>query len=461
MKKTLTLLLSLTLLLCSFASFAQADGPTEITVWHLYGESDVPTQPHGYYTQWAEKFNAENPDIHVTVVGGKGATDILTAISSGTTPDIFMNFWNNAPQWANAGAIYNLTDFINNDAAWDKNDIPDAAWSICYYDKNLYSIPNSFSSTFMFYRTDILKECGWDHFPANTEELLQCITDTTKADANGDIERLGMLPNMPWFDAVMWTMAFNAQLIAEDGLTLTANSPEMVAALTFVKDIYNMYEKDFGWDRLAIDDFGDTVRGNRSTVNDPVLSGEVAMRWNSEGVMAPLSEFGKDIAWEMAWIPSPASENGAKNGMFTSNVWEMNAKTANPEVAWKVLSSLTSKETQQVFAQGEYGNGAFYARRSTIEYILNTLADQLGAAKEDTAVGAKLTANLKFVADAMLNGNLRAFPMVSYVNEYITAIGEAATAIFNDNADPQQALDAAVTKVQDIATQNPYDPFTK
>lgn len=460
MKKVLVTILSLALLLGVFVFPAQA-APTEVTVWHLYGESDEPTHPHGYYKRWAEEFNASHPDIHVTVTGGKGATDILTAISSGETPDIFMNFWNNAPQWADAGAIYDLTDFINNDAAWDKDDILDSAWSICYYNDRFYSIPNSYSSTFMFYRTDILAECGWDHFPVSTEELFQCIKDTTKADESGDIERLGMLPNMPWLDVVMWTMAFNAQLIADDGVTLTANGPELVSAFTFIKDIYNLYEEEFGWDQLTIDDFGDTVRGNRATMSDPVLTGEVAMRWNSEGLMASLSEYGKDVAWEMAWIPSPASENGALNGMFTGNVWEMNAKTANPEIAWTVLASLTSKESQQLFSSGEFNNGSFYTRRSAIEYIRDTNADLLGAMKEDPAIGAKVTANLKFVAEAMLGGNLRAFPMVPYVNEYINAISEAGTAIINENADPQQALDAAVAKVQDVANENPYVPFVK
>lgn len=81
--------------------------------------------------------------------------------------------------------------------------------------------------------------------------------------------------------------------------------------------------------------------------------------------------------------------------------------------------------------------------------------------KEDPAIGAKVTANLKFVAEAMLGGNLRAFPMVPYVNEYINAISEAGTAIINENADPQQALDAAVAKVQDVANENPYVPFVK
>ena len=69
-----------------------SSGPVEITLWHLFGEADTPGHPHVYYTQWAENFNATHDNIHVTVLGGKSATDIQTAIAAGSTPDIFMNY---------------------------------------------------------------------------------------------------------------------------------------------------------------------------------------------------------------------------------------------------------------------------------------------------------------------------------------------------------------------------------
>jgi len=426
----------------------------ELTLWHLFGEADTDGHPHVYYTQWAENFNATHDNIHVTVLGGKSATDIQTAIAAGSTPDIFMNYWNNAPQWADAGALLDLTPYYTSDAEFDYEDIMPGALDISYYNGKYYSVPNTYSTTFMFYNEDILKEAGWDHFPTDTDELMQCIKDTTVANEDGTIKRLGMLPNMPWLDTEMWAASFNAEWLAEDGKTVTADGEANVAFLTFVQNIYKFYEEEFGWNALTINDFGDTVRGNRSTANDPVLTGEVAMRWNSEGLQANLAEHGVGINWKIAWFPN--APGSAATALLTSNVWEINAKTEHPDEAWEALADLCGKENQKIMARGEYGNGQFYARRSTIEYINTTLADELGAAKENAEVGAKVTENLKFIADAMLNGKLRAFPCCGFVNEYLNSISANADLVFSAGMSPEEALKNVVDEIQPLAEANPY-----
>lgn len=352
---------------------------TDITLWHLFGEADTPGNPHLYYVAWAEKFNEENENINVTVLGGKSTTDIQTAIAAGTTPDIFMNYWNNAPQWADAGALLDLTPYYESDSEFDYKDFMPGALSISNYNGKFYSVPNSYSTTFMFYRTDILEEAGWTEFPANTDELLEAIKDTTEANEDGSIKRLGILPNMPWLDTEMWEASFNANWMSEDGTTVTAADAANVEMFEFVASIYTFYEEEFGWDTLTINDFGDTVRGNRATANDPVLTGEVAMRWNSENLHAALTEHGSDIEWEMAWFPNKAGTTAT--ALMTSNVWEINGKTENPDLAWQALADLAGKENMKVMSEGEFGNGSFSACRSAIEYVNSTLAAELGSAK--------------------------------------------------------------------------------
>ena len=431
--------------------------PVEVTIWHLFGESLENGAPHAYYVEWAERFNASQDEIHVSVLGGKSATDIQTAIAAGETPDIFMNYWNNAAQWANAGALLDLTPYYESDTEWNYNDIMPGALALSQYDGKFYSVPNSYSTTFMFYNADILSAAGWDTFPTTTDELMQCIKDTTEANADGSIKTLGLLPNMPWLDTEMWAAAFNANWISEDGKTATATGDANKAMFQFILDIYKFYEDEFGWDALAINDFGDTVRGNRATANDPVLTGEVAMRWNSENLAATLAVHGKDVNWKMAWFPNVAG--GEARALLTSNVWQINAKSANPDAAWKALADLTSSENQKIMAVGENNNGYFYARRSVLEYINEVLADQLGAAKEDPATGAKVTENLKVISDAMLNGNLKAFPNFAYVNEYLNAISNYGGLIFTGDMTVDEALEAVQEEVQPLLDDSPYVPY--
>ncbi|MFQ7726414.1 MAG: extracellular solute-binding protein [Ruthenibacterium lactatiformans] len=160
MKKALALILSLALAVSALtacggasssaagstsgsapASAAPSGEKTVVTVWHMYAEDEEVTKPHQRLLQWAENYNATNTDnIEVVVSGAKTADVIMTTIASGSTPDIFQNYWNNAPTWANNGALYDLTEFVNGgDAEWNKDDFIDAAWDVCTYEDMITS----------------------------------------------------------------------------------------------------------------------------------------------------------------------------------------------------------------------------------------------------------------------------------------------------------------------------------
>ena len=254
MKKALALILSLALAVSALtacggasssaagstsgsapASAAPSGEKTVVTVWHMYAEDEEVTKPHQRLLQWAENYNATNTDnIEVVVSGAKTADVIMTTIASGSTPDIFQNYWNNAPTWANNGALYDLTEFVNGgDAEWNKDDFIDAAWDVCTYEDKVYSIPFTYSSTFLFYNKDMLAEAGWEEFPKTMDELIQCIDDCTKVGADGSIEQMGLIPDYPWLDNVLWPVAFGAQFIDEETNTITFDSPEMLKAYQF------------------------------------------------------------------------------------------------------------------------------------------------------------------------------------------------------------------------------------
>ena len=76
------------------------------------------------------------------------------------------------------------------------------------------------------------------------DELIQCIDDCTKVGADGSIEQMGLIPDYPWLDNVLWPVAFGAQFIDEETNTITFDSPEMLKAYQFQADIYSKYGYD-------------------------------------------------------------------------------------------------------------------------------------------------------------------------------------------------------------------------
>lgn len=451
MKKALALILSLALAVSALAacggtsssaagstsgstaaSAAPSGEKTVVTVWHMYAEDEEVTKPHQRLLQWAENYNATNTDnIEVVVSGAKTADVIMTTIASGSTPDIFQNYWNNAPTWANNGALYDLTEFVNGgDAEWNKADFIDAAWDVCTYEDKVYSVPFTYSSTFLFYNKDLLAEAGWAEFPKTMDELIQCIDDCTKTGADGAIEQMGLIPDYPWLDNVLWPVAFGAQFIDEATNTITFDSPEMQKAYQFQADIYSKY----GYDEVKR--FVDTL-GARATAEDPLFTGKLAIRWQADSALASMVDAAKETGTNMGIAAMPPMEEGGESqGMLSCGVWEVNAKTANAEATMKVLKSLTGAENMAFMAEGDFGNGAFMPRKSALDAVI-----AMDGVSEEA----------KQVAGMLRDGEFHAFPMSSYVNEYLTEISTYMTEALAGNTTVEEAAKAVVEAVQPLA----------
>lgn len=429
---TLSLAMAFTLAACGGASSSQAAStagssetvstaePVTVTLWHLYPEDEEVTKPHQRLLAWAKEFNETNTDnITVEVSGAKTADVIMTTIASGSTPDIFQNYWNNAPTWADNGALYDMTEFVNSDTAWDKSDFLDTAWNLCTYNDRIYSIPLTASTTFVAYRPDILADCGWDHFPKTMEELAQCIRDCTKVDASGNITQMGMIPDYPWLDNVLWPAAFGASW--NEGDAPNFNNDQIKAAYDFQKAIYDEY----GYENIKR--FQDTL-GARATTEDPIFTGKLAMRWQGDSAIASMEEMGAGVDWEIAALPYPEGVEGGQ--MLTCGVWEMNAKTANAEATWKVMASLTGAENMAVMAEGDFGGGNFMPRKSALDHLINDL---------------DVSDNVKANAKTLLNSELISFPMLKYTTEYLNIINtEMSLALSGDTT-----VEAAAASVQE------------
>ena len=237
-------------------------------------------------------------------------------------------------------------------------------------------------STFLFYNKDMLAEAGWEEFPKTMDELIQCIDDCTKVGADGSIEQMGLIPDYPWLDNVLWPVAFGAQFIDEETNTITFDSPEMLKAYQFQADIYSKY----GYDNVKR--FIDSL-GARATTEDPLFTGKLAIRWQADSALASMVD--------------------------------------------------AAKETGTNFmAEGDYGNGAFMPRKSALDAVI-----AMDGVSEEA----------KQVAEMLRDGEFRAFPMSSYVNEYLTEISTYMTEALAGNMTVEDAAKAVVEAVQPLADE--------
>lgn len=186
---------------------------TTVTLWSFKAEDNDPTASSSRLKKLIDDFNASHEDIQVEVSFGKTYDNVVTAIATQDTPDLFDMYWQYASPLAARGALYDLTEFVENDAEFEKADFLERVWDLCTVDGKIYSIPNLASSSFAVYNKNVLKEAGWENFPTTFEDMIQCAKDCYDLESTS----MGMNPLSPWLDNVLWPSMTEASWNDADG----------------------------------------------------------------------------------------------------------------------------------------------------------------------------------------------------------------------------------------------------
>lgn len=409
--------------------------PVTINIWTLIPDDTTEDSVPGYLKAWAEKYQKENDYATIKITHNQTTEKLLTAVSSSSGPDIFMNQWPNCATWSDKGALYDLTDLINNDAQFDKNDFTKGAWERGVYKDKVYGLPFEIFSSEIFYNMDLLAEAGYSAPPETIGQLVEMAVKLTKYDAKGNVTQAGFIPDMPWLDNVLWPVAFGAKWIDTATNKITFDSPEMAAAYQWMVDL----NKKIGPEKLL--KFKSSLSKLESG-QDPFVTGKVAMMFSGEWEFGTIEKYKPDLNYGVASIPYPDGKPELKGSMFiTTSVWNINANTkVDINEVWKALASMTSKETYAEMAKGTKGAGRMMARVSALQKLPDT-------------------ANPKFkeVATLLASPNTDGFPMLAYINEYLTYINDEMTLALAGKQTVAEAQKKVVDKVQPLADKNPIN----
>ncbi len=422
---------------CGGTEKKPADGEkVSLTMWHSGAEDLEETSNHQRYLRAAERFMAANEGYEVTIVGSSTEQKTMVALSSGSGPDIVSAQWPMAGTWGKSGIIADLTDFVNNDKEFDKDDFIPSAWDRCTYKGRIYSIPTGFNSSELYYNIDFMEEKGAE-VPETIGQLVKLAVDLTEYDDKGNIVRCGYVPDYPWLDNVLWPIAFGAEWINEETNEITFDSEEMKASYQWQIDIYN----ELGYDKLMT---FKTSLG--SGANEPFMSGKTAMQFGGEWMIDNIAKYAPDLNYGATYVPYPDGKPELAKSMFcTVGALMLNNETVNSkEDGWKLLSYVTGKETMGDFARGVNNTGSMMTRKSTLDIIKSM----------DTVPEIR-----KEVADMMLSPNVDGFPMSPYINDYLSIIADEMNKAFTDPAN--YTIDMAAKevdrKVQELADASPIN----
>lgn len=389
------------------ASFAQ----TEIEVW--YSLSNNFGAPE--FEAFAERFNAEHPDIEVDVVYSGGYTDTLrkaqAAVAAGNAPSLIMFEQTRGAGFVDADAVLPLEPFIENDPDFDLYDFFDPLLASCTIDDTLYCLPYNTSTPLVYYNADMFREAGLDpvdDFPETWDELLEVGPQLAERGAGGDLEQwaFGLATAPGWlFDA--WLGQAGGRYLNDDGDEFVFNDEHGLEVLEF-------------WQEL-IDAEAAVASGDQTP---DFMGGRQAMMVASTATLE--SRF-NDAEFDLMAAPMWCGDE-CYVPIGGANLYMMDTGSEEQqEAAWEFLTWITSDELGAEFAAA---TGYMAPRESSLETeTLQTRFEELPEAR--------------ITYDQMAShGHPRT--LVPFWGDVHAQLTELTEKVLLDDQDAQASLDAAV-----------------
>ncbi len=218
MKKFLTVLLVLVMLM---GVVSMTSAKVNLILW-----TKEDTDALDWNNSLVEEFMKANPDITIELVKKLNVEvlreDFLTASLAGAAPDILWTVSDHAGPFVAAGIVEAV------DNLFDLNMYVDSAMDAVKLEGKYWGIPISNGNQLMLlYNKKLIAEA-----PKDTDELF---TVGKKLIIGGNYALVWNQTEPFWL--VPWLGGFKGKVFAEDGVTPTLNTPEMVATLKFLHDM--------------------------------------------------------------------------------------------------------------------------------------------------------------------------------------------------------------------------------
>ncbi|MHC4202632.1 MAG: extracellular solute-binding protein, partial [Planctomycetota bacterium] len=328
-------------------------------------------------------------------------TRFLVSVAGGTSPDVIWFDRYAVAEWAARGAFEPLDRFIERDL---REGHPDAVrperWYKCCWDEaryrgRIYGIPNSVDDRALIYNKDLMVRAGlvdgggearpprdWDELKEYAVRLSEWLDDEKNVISGEEILRraglvgkegrarmprtwdeiqavrkeagrhtlrlLGFAPNYgnSWLYIYGWMAG--GEFMSADGTRCTLNSPEIVEALAYMREVYDLLG---GYS--AVNAFQAGFQGGEL---DPFIQGKVAMKIDGSWQMRHLAAFGRDVDFGVAGPPLPKSELAKGRTTVSWNggwAFAIPVTARNKEAAWAFIRFLSSDRAFWIWRENE------------------------------------------------------------------------------------------------------------
>lgn len=295
-------------------------GPEEVTFWGSWSGA----QAKQLQAQ-ADAFNESQDAYEVKYVGQELVEEkLLTALASGSVPDVVLWDRYNTPLYVPKNALAPLDEYIEADGV-DTAQFYEQAMGELVVEGETYGLPLLVDNRSLFYNTELLADAGVEP-PTDWDSLKTAAEAVTERDG-GKLSVAGFALDDPGLFNI-WLRQAGGQMFADDGATTAFNSPEGLEVLEFWQGLLDagVYEQGFG---EGVDSFAE---------------GSTAIKYDGPWALTALDE--AEVAYGIAQPPvGPDGDQGAGMGGFGLVV---PSGAQNPDGAWEFMKWWTTRPANGV-----------------------------------------------------------------------------------------------------------------
>lgn len=322
MKSLTRALLATSALLMSGTAYAQ-----DLTIWGLQAFNEQADQ---YIADTVKAFGAERGiNAEYVVVPANVLNERLAAaFEGGSPPDVFMQVGGQAQYYPSLGLTLPIPEILE-EMRGKEGGIYEGMVSQVMYNGEVHGVPLEVDVVPMYARRDLLEAQGlgipttWEELRTASQKILAAdrtitpfaMPTSTANDADGQIKQ------------VVWS--FGGAMFAEDGKTVTWNSPETKAAYQFLADMFA--EGTIPRSTLTWDDAGN---------NTAYQTGRAAFTINPPSIYSWMVANDEELLknTELIAVPKGPGDAGRSGSSAGSWVWIVAKATDRPDDAKAWLS---------------------------------------------------------------------------------------------------------------------------
>ncbi|MBI4244188.1 MAG: sugar ABC transporter substrate-binding protein [Planctomycetes bacterium] len=278
----------------------------------------------------ARKFEKIHPEVEIRyepIAGGGYNSKILSQLASDTAPDLFFLPYETPVELARKGVLLDLTPFIEKDKSFFDEIYPQLIENQ-KYNGRIYALPNNANLDVIYYNKKLFNEVGlpYPNREWTWQDMLEAAQRLTKVNNQGRVTQFGLIP----YHQKTFIIQNGGHFWNEDKDRSTLNSPEVVNALQFYKDLSYRYHVS-----------PTHSEGEYQGSIEMFSSGKVAMLGGGRWLTATLQI---EKTGELDWGVAPLPRGKKRSTRLSFNCFGVWVKSKYPDLVFELAKFLIRPE---------------------------------------------------------------------------------------------------------------------